>query len=80
MIAVVQRVTKANVCIKGGYISGIKNGYMILLGCAKFDDEKDAQYIVKKIVGLRVFNDDDGKMNLSIKEINGSILLISQFT
>ncbi len=80
MIAVIQRVNSASVCVDGKIISNINKGYMILLGCQKGDDENDALYISKKIINLRICADENYKMNLSIKDINGSILLVSQFT
>jgi len=80
MKIVLQRVSKASVEIKGGTIGQINNGYLILLGIGEEDSEKDINWLVNKIINLRVFSDTDGKMNLSIKEVGGDILLISQFT
>jgi D-tyrosyl-tRNA(Tyr) deacylase len=80
MIAVIQRVTKASVAI-GGHISGqIQNGFMILLGIAQSDTQEDLEWLSRKIIGLRVFSDEEGKMNKDISEIDGNILLVSQFT
>lgn len=80
MRIVVQRVTHA--CVKvGGKVAGkIECGFMVLVGITHQDTEQDAQYIARKLSGLRVFEDENEKMNLSIHDINGSILSISQFT
>lgn len=80
MRAVVQRVKNASVSIDGEVKSSIDKGYMVLLGIEDNDEVKDADYIVEKLIGLRVFEDEEGKMNLSITDVEGSILLISQFT
>lgn len=85
MRAVVQRVKSAKVDInlpnEKSYTSGkIEKGYLVFVGITHEDNEKDLEYIVDKITGLRVFEDSEGKMNLSIEEINGQILLVSQFT
>ncbi len=80
MIAVVQRVLSADVKVEGKTVSEIKNGFLVLLGCQKGDDSEDAQYIAKKLVNLRVFSDEDDKMNLSIKDTDGEMIIVSQFT
>ena len=80
MRVVIQRVSSASVTIDDKIRSAIKNGLMILLGIEAADDQTDIAWLVKKIVNLRVFNDDEKRMNLSIKDIDGDILLISQFT
>lgn len=80
MRAVVQRVKHARVTIKDTISGQIEQGFMILLGVHEEDTLEDAQYLAKKIAQLRVFEDDDGKMNLSIQDIYGAILSISQFT
>lgn len=80
MRAVVQRVKHARVTIKDTISGQIEQGFMILLGVHEEDTLEDAQYLAKKIAQLRVFEDDDGKMNLSIQDISGAILSISQFT
>lgn len=80
MIAVVQRVKSASVTVDNKIISEIDKGYLVLLGCQKGDDENDVNYISKKIAGLRIFKDNNEKMNLSIQDIKGQILIVSQFT
>lgn len=83
MRAVVQRVNKAQVDIMEDrvYTSGsIGSGLVVLLGVEKGDTEKDAAYMADKVCGLRIFEDENDKMNLSVKDINGSVLAISQFT
>jgi D-tyrosyl-tRNA(Tyr) deacylase len=79
MRAVIQRVTQASVTV-GDYHKSIGLGYLILLGIHVDDDQKDYDYMLKKILALRIFEDAEGKMNLSLSQVNGSILLISQFT
>ena len=80
MIAVLQRVSKGDVTIYGKICGAIQNGLVIFLGVMKDDTEKDVVFLTKKISRFRVFNDEKEKMNLSIKDIKGSILVISQFT
>ena len=80
MIAVLQRVTKASITIDGNETSRIGNGLLILLGVMDSDSEEDCDYLINKIVNFRIFNDDNDKMNLSIKDIKGSVLVVSQFT
>ena len=80
MIAVIQRCSSSCVRIDNEKISEITYGIMVLLGICIDDKKKDAEYIVKKIQTLRIFNDKNGKMNLSINDIKGSILVVSQFT
>ena len=80
MRVVIQRVLEASVTVNNSYTNSIKEGYMILLGMNTNDTVEDIDYLVKKIEKLRVFEDENKKMNLSIKEVNGEILLISQFT
>jgi D-aminoacyl-tRNA deacylase len=80
MRAVIQRVTEASVTIHGQVRSSIKNGLLVLVGIEDADNAEDVQWLSGKIVNLRIFNDTNGVMNLGIKEINGEILLISQFT
>lgn len=80
MIAVIQRCSSSCVRIDNEKISEIAYGIMVLLGICIDDKKKDAEYIVKKIQTLRIFNDENGKMNLSINDVKGSILVVSQFT
>lgn len=80
MKVVIQRVSEASVTIDNVVKSAINKGYMLLLGIEEADNLEDIDWLSKKIVGLRIFSDSEGKMNLDIKELNGDILLISQFT
>ena len=80
MKAVIQRVTSASVSLDDTKISSINIGFLILLGVQQGDDEKDLEYLVKKTVGMRIFKDDNQHMNLSIKDVNGEALVVSQFT
>lgn len=80
MRAVVQRVDRAKVTVDGNIAGEISQGLMVLVGVVEGDTEKDAQYLADKVTGLRIFEDEAGKMNLSIKDIGGEILSISQFT
>ena len=80
MRIVVQRVSEASVRIDNEIVGQIDAGMMVLLGIEEADDQSDADWIIQKIVGLRIFNDEEGKMNKSIAEINGRFLIVSQFT
>ena len=80
MRAVVQRVTEASVTVEGKVVGAIENGLMVLVAVRAEDTEKDMDYIAKKITGLRIFSDEIGKMNLSVKEIQGKLLIVPQFT
>lgn len=80
MRAVIQRVKRASVSVDNEIINSINKGFMVLLGVETEDTEKDLEYIYKKIIGLRVFEDENENMNLSLKDVNGEILAISQFT
>lgn len=77
---VVQRVTSASVSVDGQIVGAIDKGFMVLIGVGQNDTKEDADYLVKKLVGLRIFEDENGKTNLSLKDVDGSLLLISQFT
>lgn len=80
MRAVVQRVSQASVTIDGTIVSAIERGFLILLGITHTDSEAEALYLARKIAGLRLFEDDDGKLNLGLAEVTGSALVVSQFT
>ncbi len=80
MRAVVQRVKEASVSIEGAERCRIGSGLLVFLGIGAGDDEKDIEYICSKVAGLRIFEDAEGKMNLPVSAVNGSILLVSQFT
>jgi len=78
--AVVQRVSQASVTVNGEVISAIERGFLILLGVTHGDGEAEAAYLARKIAGLRVFEDAEGKLNLGLTEVNGAALVVSQFT
>lgn len=80
MRCVIQRVTRASVTVAGERVSEIQSGFLVLVGAEEGDTEVDARYCADKIAGLRVFEDADDKMNLSLKDVGGSVLLVSQFT
>ena len=80
MRVVVQRVSQSNVKVSGEVIGEIKEGLMVLVSFVDEDNDTDLDWMTKKIINLRIFNDDEGKMNRSVQEIGGDILLISQFT
>ncbi len=80
MRAVVQRVVFADVTVAGNTTGTIDQGLMVLLGVGEGDDEKDAEYMAEKVCGLRIFEDADDKMNLSVQDVGGDILAVSQFT
>jgi D-aminoacyl-tRNA deacylase len=80
MKAVIQRVTRASVEVEGRTAGAIGEGLLVLLGVAKGDGEADCRFMVEKLRGLRIFADDAGKMNRSLDEVQGAILLVSQFT
>ena len=80
MRAVVQRVKEASVNVEGELVGKIKAGLLVLLGVGDEDDNKDLEYLVDKVVGLRIFEDENDKMNLSIIDVAGELLVVSQFT
>ena len=80
MRAVIQRVSSAKVSVDGETVGEIGNGILLLLGVSRSDEEKDADYILEKVINLRIFDDDEGKMNLSLLDIKGDLLVVSQFT
>src|SRR6267142_2965994 len=80
MRAVVQRVTRARVTVEEKTIGEIQQGLVVLLGVARDDSETDAEYLAAKIAALRIFDDEAGRMNLSVKDVGGGMLVISQFT
>ena len=80
MRAVIQRVTRASVTVDGEIVGEIGSGLVLLLGIAHDDAKADADYIAQKIAALRIFDDAEGKMNISLKDIDGGLLVVSQFT
>ena len=80
MRAVVQRVTYSNVKVDGNIVGEINRGFNVLIGISKEDTEEDMKYIKDKLINLRVFEDENNKMNLSLSDIQGELLIISQFT
>ncbi len=80
MRAVIQRVSRASVTVDGEITGLIGDGILLLLGVSAKDTEKDAEYLVDKVVNLRIFDDKEGKMNLSLLDANGGLLVVSQFT
>ncbi|MEX2444553.1 MAG: D-aminoacyl-tRNA deacylase [Alkalispirochaeta sp.] len=80
MRALVQRVHRASVTVDTHIVGAISTGLLVLLGVGREDDAKDCTYVAQKILGLRVFEDDTGRMNRSVREAEGAILLVSQFT
>jgi len=80
MRAVVQRATRAKVTVNSEVVGEIGKSLVVLLGIARDDTKLDAAYLAEKIIALRIFDDDEGKMNLSVKEVSGGVLIVSQFT
>jgi len=80
MRAVVQRVSSASVTVDWEIVGRIGRGFLVLLGVAQDDEQADVVYTAQKLIGLRVFEDDDGKMNRSLQEVGGAMLIVSQFT
>lgn len=80
MRAVVQRVSEAHVEVEGEVVGRVGLGLLVLLGVGQKDTREDAEYLARKIVALRIFPDAEGRMNLSLKEVGGEVLLVSQFT
>ena len=80
MKLVIQRVKRASVSIDGQVYSQIQDGLLLLVGVGPEDDQKDLEYAVRKVTQMRIFSDEEGKMNLSVKDIQGEILSVSQFT
>lgn len=80
MRAVVQRVGRASVSVDGKIVGQIESGLLVFVGVGQGDTQQDADYIATKILGMRIFQDDTGKMNLDVTQIGGSVLIVSQFT
>jgi D-tyrosyl-tRNA(Tyr) deacylase len=80
MRAAIQRVTRCRVTVEGNIVGQIGTGLLVLLGVSKTDNEAAADYLVEKIIGLRIFEDAGGKMNLSVQDSGGAVLVVSQFT
>ena len=80
MRCVVQRVSRASVTVEGKITGQVEKGYMVLVGVEQGDDEQDVRYCADKVAGLRVFEDENGKMNRSVKDVGGAVLAVSQFT
>ena len=80
MRVLIQRVKEASVKVEGKEVGKIDKGFLVLLGITHLDTEKEADYLAKKVTNLRVFEDENGKMNLSLKDVDGKLLIVSQFT
>ncbi|MDY3248929.1 MAG: D-aminoacyl-tRNA deacylase [Candidatus Choladocola sp.] len=77
---VIQRVTEASVTVSGTTVGAIRKGFLVLIGVGKNDTREDADFYIRKMIGLRIFEDENGKTNLSLKDVDGQLLLVSQFT
>ena len=80
MRCVIQRVTKASVTVEGEVVGAIEKGFMVLVGVSAEDTDQDVKYMAEKVPNLRIFEDDEGKMNRSLKDVGGAVLAVSQFT
>lgn len=80
MRAVVQRVSESSVSVEGSVVGRIERGLLVLLGVAEEDGEEDVRYMAERVAGLRIFNDAEGKFNLSVTDVGGGVLVVSQFT
>lgn len=80
MIALIQRVSEARVVVDGEVVGAIDHGLLVLLGVEKGDDDKKAHRLHEKVLGYRIFGDDEGKMNLNVQQAGGQVLVVSQFT
>ena len=80
MKLVIQRVSRASVTVRGSVIGQIGQGYLVLVGVGREDTKEDADRLVRKMIGLRIFSDENGRINKSLKDVDGQLLLISQFT
>lgn len=80
MKIIIQRVRKASVCVQGKAVGSINNGLLLLVGIKKGDTKKQAQWLAEKAVSLRIFDDEDGKMNTSLDDVKGSLLVVPNFT
>ncbi len=80
MKLVIQRVSRASVTVRGEIIGRIDQGYLVLVGVGQNDTKEDADRLVRKMIGLRIFSDENGKINRSLKDVDGQLLLVSQFT
>ncbi len=80
MRAIIQRVTEASCTVEGQVTGAIEQGFLVLLGVEDADDQEDLEWLAQKIAGMRIFSDENGLMNKSLADVNGNILLISQFT
>ncbi len=80
MMVVIQRVKRASVKVRERYVAAINHGLLVLLGVHRDDSEKDVDYLLKKVPNLRIFEDESGKMNLSLIDVEGEVIVVSQFT